>query len=191
MQRNIIAVLPVVVLFVIVSSSRTPASNQTSEIDPAVLKMFAPLPADYATSKNPSTAAKVSLGRMLYYDKVISRSQTTSCNTCHLLNRYGVDGEPTSTGFKGQHGARNSPTTYNAAGNFRQFWDGRAADVEEQAKGPVLNPVEMAMPSAEAVTAKLKFIPGYRRTFQKAFPGKPIPLISIIWRLPSEHLSGG
>jgi cytochrome c peroxidase len=81
-----------------------------------------------------------------------------------------VDGEPTSDGHKGQIGDRNSPSVYNAAGHFVQFWDGRAADVEEQAKAPVLNPVEMAMLSEEHVLKVLKSIPGYVEAFKAAFP---------------------
>ena len=78
-----------------------------------------------------------------------------SCNSCHNLASYGVDNLPTSQGYKGQFGGRNSPTALNAALLGSQFWDGRAADVEEQAGGPLLNPVEMAMPSKEAVVAKI------------------------------------
>jgi cytochrome c peroxidase len=91
------------------------------------------------------------------------------------LNNYGVDGHPTSDGHKGQRGTRNSPTVYNAAGHFVQFWDGRAADVEEQAKGPVTNPVEMAMPSEKVVVAVLTSMPEYVEGFKKAFPKDKSP----------------
>jgi cytochrome c peroxidase len=87
-----------------------------------------------------------------------------------------VDGNPTSTGFKGQKGDRNSPTVYNAAGHLAQFWDGRAADVEAQAKGPVLNPVEMAMPAEKHVVAVLKSMPEYVAAFKKAFPNDKDPV---------------
>jgi len=87
-----------------------------------------------------------------------------------------VDGEPTSDGHKGQKGDRNSPTVYNAAAHFAQFWDGRAADVEEQAKGPVLNPVEMAMPAEPVVVAVLKSMPEYVDLFRSAFPGDADPV---------------
>jgi len=105
------------------------------------LKVFGRLPEVMVSEKNPITEEKVRLGRMLYYEARLSKSQTLSCNSCHKLEAYGVDNQPTSEGHKGQHGDRNSPTVYNAAGHVAQFWDGRAADVEEQAKGPVLNPV--------------------------------------------------
>jgi cytochrome c peroxidase len=87
-----------------------------------------------------------------------------------------VDNEPTSVGHDGQRGARNSPTVYNAALHFAQFWDGRAPNVEEQAKGPVLNPVEMGMPSPEVVNERLAEIPGYAPLFAAAFPGEQDPI---------------
>jgi cytochrome c peroxidase len=87
-----------------------------------------------------------------------------------------VDNLPTSPGHKGQKGNRNSPTVYNAAGHFVQFWDGRAPTVEEQAKGPILNPVEMAMPGEEHVLAVIKSIPQYVEAFAKAFPGEADPI---------------
>ncbi len=147
-----------------------------ADIDPAKLKMFAPLPDAIPDAKNPLTGAKITLGRMLYYDARLSKNHDLSCNTCHPLDSYGVDGEPVSDGHRKQPGTRNSPTVYNAAGHFLQFWDGRAADVEEQAKAPVLNAVEMAMPSEQAVLAVLKSMPEYVTAFRRAFPGKPDPV---------------
>ena len=143
----------------------------TQEIPARQLRMFKPLPAVMESKANPISTAKVDLGRMLYYDPRLSKSQTISCNTCHLLDRYGVDNKPTSDGHRGLKGDRNSPTVYNAAGHFRQFWDGRAADIEEQAKGPVTNPVEMAMPGEEQILAVLHSIPEYVERFRSAFPG--------------------
>ena len=87
-----------------------------------------------------------------------------------MLDAYGVDSQPNSPGHRGQRGDRNSPTVLNAALHTAQFWDGRAPDVEAQAKGPVLNPIEMAMPSEEAVVATLASIPGYQEQFKEAFP---------------------
>jgi cytochrome c peroxidase len=142
------------------------------EVDPARLSGFQPLPTVMDTEKNPITDAKVQLGRMLYYEKRLSKNNDVACNTCHLLNKFGVDGERFSSGHKGQKGGRNAPTVYNAAGHIAQFWDGRAADVEEQAKGPVLNPVEMAMADSNTVVAVLKAIPDYVALFKKAFPGQ-------------------
>ena len=145
-------------------------------LNPRLLRRFAPLRATIESPEHPLTAEKVALGRMLYFDKRLSKNQRLSCNTCHRLDAYGVDGEVTSLGDAGQRGGRNSPTVYNAAGYFTQFWDGRAADVEEQAKGPILDPIEMAMPSGAAVVARLKAITGYREAFSKAFPGVADPI---------------
>lgn len=146
------------------------------EIPEARLKIFKPLPAAVDNPKNPITPEKVELGRMLYYENRISKSHQFSCNSCHMLDKYGVDNEPTSDGHRGQRGDRNSPTVYNAAVHFVQFWDGRAADVEEQAKGPVLNPVEMAMPDEKTVVATLKSMPQYVEMFRKAFPQDKDPV---------------
>ena len=146
------------------------------DIPAARLRMFKPLPAAMDSAANPATPAKIELGRMLYYENRLSRSHKFSCNSCHLLDKYGVDNEPTSLGHKNQRGDRNSPTSYNAAGHIAQFWDGRAADVEGQAKGPVLNPVEMAMPDERTVVATLKSMPEYVALFAKAFPGEKDPV---------------
>lgn len=146
------------------------------DIPASRLRMFKPLPQQVENPKNPITPEKVELGRMLYYENRMSKSHKFSCNSCHMLDRYGVDNEPTSEGHRGQRGDRNSPTVYNAAVHFVQFWDGRAADVEEQAKGPVMNPVEMAMPDEKTVIATLKSIPQYVEMFRKAFPGEKDPV---------------
>ncbi len=152
------------------------SSVTTVTVEPANLQAFQLLPASIPSSTNPITDEKVALGRMLYYEPRLSKSQQISCNSCHMLDKFGVDGQPTSDGHKGKRGDRNSPTVYNAAGHFVQFWDGRAADVEEQAKGPVINPVEMAMPSQKQVTAVLKSMPEYVDAFKKAFPGEKDPI---------------
>jgi cytochrome c peroxidase len=135
---------------------------------------FGELPTEAANPDNPITEEKVALGRMLYHDKRLSKNHDVSCQSCHKLEAFGVDGTPTSSGHKGQKGDRNAPTVYNAALHATQFWDGRAADVEEQAKGPVLNPIEMAMPDEAAVLTVLNSIPGYAEPFAKAFPGEAV-----------------
>jgi len=147
-----------------------------AEIDPARLKTFRPLPEVMPSAKNPITEAKVTLGRLLYYEPRLSKNHDVSCNSCHSLTGYGVDQQPLSDGHKGLKGSRNAPTVYNAAGHVAQFWDGRAPDVEEQAKGPVMNPVEMAMTSDKAVVAVLKSMPEYLAAFKKAFPGQADPV---------------
>jgi cytochrome c peroxidase len=152
------------------------ASVAAVNVDPLKLQMFQPLPESVPSDTNPITEEKIRLGRMLYYEPRLSRSQEISCNSCHMLDKYGVDGQPTSDGHKGKQGDRNSPTVYNAAGHFVQFWDGRAADVEEQAKGPVMNPVEMAMSSEKQVITVLRSMPEYVDSFKKAFPGDRDPI---------------
>jgi cytochrome c peroxidase len=147
-----------------------------ADISPARLKPYAPLPAVMESKSNPVTEAKVELGRVLFFEPRLSLNQKISCNTCHVLSKYGVDNEATSAGHKGRRGDRNSPTVYNAAGHIAQFWDGRAVDVEEQAKGPVMNPVEMAMPGEKHVLAVLKSMPEYIALFRKAFPGEADPV---------------
>jgi cytochrome c peroxidase len=139
-------------------------------------KYFKPLPRVVDSAENPVTPEKVKLGKMLYYDPRLSKSGLISCNTCHNIATYGVDNLPTSIGHRWQIGPRNAPTTLNAALHVAQFWDGRAKDVEEQAKGPILNPIEMAMDSPEQVIKVLSSIPEYVELFKKAFPNDKNPL---------------
>ncbi|HWQ52826.1 MAG TPA: cytochrome-c peroxidase [Bryobacteraceae bacterium] len=166
----------VILLLSIPGCNRQPAPRETVAIEPLQLRMFAPLPEVMPARDGALTEERIVLGRMLYYETRLSKDKNISCNSCHNLATYGVDGEPTSGGHKGQRGDRNSPTVYNAAGHIAQFWDGRAPDVEEQAKGPVMNPVEMAMPSEDFVVATLKSIPGYVTAFKAAFPGQKDPV---------------
>jgi cytochrome c peroxidase len=159
-----------------VASRVSPLAAQSVSVDPTALKLFKPLPDSISGEGGKINDDQVNLGRMLFYDVRFSRNQKISCNSCHDLSTYGVDNQTTSTGFMGQKGGRNSPSVYNAAGHFLQFWDGRAKDVEEQAKGPVLNPIEMAMASDKDVLAVLNSIPEYGAAFKKAFPGEQNPV---------------
>jgi len=147
-----------------------------SEIDKRHAALFKALPEVMAHESNPVTPEKVALGRILYYDTRLSTNDKIACNSCHLLDKYGVDNLPTSPGHDGTLGGRNSPTSYNAGVHVAQFWDGRAATLEDQAKGPILNPVEMGMASDADVIAKLKAIPGYAPLFAAAFPGEADPI---------------
>ncbi len=138
---------------------------------------FKPLPKEIPAPKdNPTTKAKVELGKKLYYDPRLSLSGVISCNTCHNLATYGVDNEPSSLGHKFLTGGRNAPTVLNAGFHIAQFWDGRAKTLEDQAKGPILAHVEMAMPNPDFVVLKLKTIPGYVKEFKKAFPNSKDPI---------------
>ncbi len=154
----------------------TAACQRTVRVDPGQLRAFAPLDSAMVSPDNPITPAKIALGRMLYYDVRLSADRSVSCNSCHALDGYGVDHRPVSLGIKQQQGGRNAPTVYHAAGQIAQFWDGRAPTVEEQAKGPILNPVEMGMPTGTAVIARLAVLPGYRTAFAYAFPDEANPV---------------
>lgn len=122
---------------------------------------------------NPMTPAKIALGKQLYFDPRISLSGTVSCDTCHNVAGNGTDNLPLSFGVFGRVDVpRNTPTVFNAAFNTVQFWDGRAKSLEEQAKGPIQNPVEMGMPNGDAVVGRLKQIPGYQKEFAQVFGGK-------------------
>src|SRR3972149_3034333 len=160
------AVFSILLVLFVVACGREAPPPAEAKVDRARLDQFAPLPELVMAAPGSADAALVDLGRMLYYEKRLSKSQQLSCNTCHDLAAYGIDGNATSPGHKGQLGERNSPTVYNAAMHVSQFWDGRAADVEAQAKGPVLNPVEMAMPDEATVLLVIRSIPGYAPLFQ-------------------------
>ena len=134
--------------------------------------LFKPIPAAApALPGNGATPDKLALGKMLFFDPRLSASHAISCASCHNIGLGGTDNEPTSIGHHWQHGGRNAPTVLNAVFNTAQFWDGRAADLQAQAGGPMVNPVEMASPQAH-VAEQLQGIPGYRDAFAKAFPGE-------------------
>lgn len=136
---------------------------------------FAPLPEVAVNDANPLNEDKVKLGQLLYNDPRLSKSGFISCNSCHNIATGGVDNLSTSIGHGWQLGPRNAPTSFNAALNTTQFWDGRAKDVEEQAGGPILNPGEMGE-SEENVLKKLSTMPEYVELFKKSFADEKKPL---------------
>ncbi|MFA5620313.1 MAG: cytochrome-c peroxidase [Weeksellaceae bacterium] len=139
--------------------------------------LFGVLPDLADNPDNPVTEEKVFLGQSLYFDPILSKNQTQSCNTCHNLSTFGVDNLPFSPGdAEGTIGGRNSPTTFNAALHIAQFWDGRANSVEEQAGGPILNPVEMGMPNEEAALERLRGSEKYQKLFATAYPNDDNPI---------------
>lgn len=157
-------------LFALCSTSATAAAVAWQP-----LPTVAPAPAD-----NPTTPAKVELGKMLYFDPRLSSTGTVSCFSCHNVMEGGDDHRPTSIGVHGQLGGRNAPTVWNAAFHSVQFWDGRAASLEDQAKGPIVNPVEMGMPKLDLAVQRIQRIPGYRSYFDQAFSkSTPIDADSI------------
>jgi len=135
-------------------------------------RAIGPLPARMPGSEKDSPD-KINLGRKLFFDPILSDNQTMSCNSCHKVDQGlgGVDNLPTSPGTAGKRGNRNSPTVLNAGFHAAQFWDGRAATLEDQAKGPVLNPIEMAMPSEKVVLQRFLDHAEYPALFKKTFPG--------------------
>lgn len=140
-----------------------------------VLPKSPPIPKD-----NPQTAEKILLGKTLFFDPRLSKDGTVSCNSCHNVMGSGGDNRNFSAGVKGQLGGRSSPTVWNSALLSVQFWDGRAKSLEEQAKGPLTNPVEMAMPDHETVMQRIREIPGYTRLFENAFGKKVTPNIDHV-----------
>ena len=154
----------------------TGSAMAQADLTEAFLPMFKPLPAEVASPDNDLSDARVNLGRQLYFENRISKGEKLSCNSCHKLDAFGQDNLPFSPGHEGKLGGRSSPSTYNAALHIAQFWDGRAPSVEEQAKGPVLNPVEMGAPSEDFVIKVLKSMPGYVDAFKAAFPGEADPI---------------
>ncbi|NOQ68927.1 MAG: cytochrome-c peroxidase, partial [Gammaproteobacteria bacterium] len=144
----------------IISSISVNAADASWEALPDV----APAPAD-----NPTTDAKVTLGKMLFMDPRFSSTGTVSCNSCHNVMEGGDDSRTFSMGVHGKTGGRNAPTVWNSAFHSVQFWDGRADLLEDQAKGPVTNPVEMGVPEIEQAMDKVRAIPGYKPYFEKAF----------------------
>ncbi len=136
---------------------------------------FDPMPRRVDSLTNPLNTAKVMLGKMLFFYPRLSSSGFISCQSCHNLATGGVDNLPTSIGHRWQMGERNAPTVFNSALLTSLFWDGRAKDLEEQAKGPILNPAEMAS-TEELVVERIGSMPEYVRLFKKAFRSDPKPV---------------
>jgi cytochrome c peroxidase len=145
-----------------------------ADIAPNHLFMFAPLTTPGAPTG--LEAERVALGRRLYYDTHLSENNTVSCNSCHLLNSYGVDHHARSTGHNNKLGGRNAPTVYNSGLEFAQFWDGRAKDLAEQAAGPMMNPVEMGNANPEQVMTYVRSNPLYVQALRQAFPQEADPV---------------
>lgn len=150
--------------------SITPEMLDTLRILPGNLRALpaVPVPAD-----NPLDSAKIELGKKLFFDTRLSLDRASSCATCHSPEKAFADGLPRAKGFQGALLRRNSPTVLNAAYNTAQFWDGRAATLDEQCKGPLLAPAEMNMLDEKHLVDRLDSIPGYRQDFKTIFGGPP------------------
>ena len=152
-------------------------TDQFAGLADRVKPIFGTLPTVAENPENALTSEKIALGKKLYFDVRLSKDNKISCNSCHNLNTYGVDNLPVSPGNdEGTFGGRNSPTVLNAALHMSQFWDGRNKDVEEQAGGPILNPVEMAIVSKEFLEERLSGIEEYVQDFSSAFPDETNPI---------------
>lgn len=171
MKRNLVAALALTTTLV------APAFADDASLREAAKESFEaiPLQAPMLASGNAITRDKVDLGTMLFFDPRMSKSGLFSCQSCHNVGLGGVDGLETSVGHGWQAGPRNAPTMLNAVFNIAQFWDGRAADLAEQAKGPVQAGVEMNNTPAQVV-ATLNSMPGYVEGFKAAFPGEADPV---------------
>lgn len=146
-----------------------PTRDVVAEGKVAVNGLLPPMP---VPPDNPQSAAKILLGRTLYFDKRLSSNNTVSCATCHHPDKAWADTTKVSEGVDHKKGGRNSPTILNAGYIIPQFWDGRAVHLEKQAVGPVANPVEMDLPLPKLI-GRLKASPGYRQMFEDAFGAEP------------------
>jgi cytochrome c peroxidase len=157
------------------------ASGQTLRVGSFTLALPSGLQADaaYVPENNPPTADKLALGRQLYFDPRLSKNGTISCASCHNPYHGFADPARTSAGVGGLLGGRNSPTVINRLFSKEQFWDGRAEDLEAQAHGPLINPVEMAMPSADEVVRRVTAVAGYGPLFAKAFGSPEVTMTRI------------
>ena len=129
-------------------------------------------PNTYVPADNPLTKEKIELGRAIFFDKRMSKDNTIACASCHMAKKGFADGMPVSTGIKGQKGGRSAPVSFNRVYSKAQFWDGRAATLEDQSIGPFTNPIEHGFANYDEMVAKMKKMPGYRKLFQEVFGGE-------------------
>lgn len=156
-------------------AARASEAKKTADADVKVPLGLLPLqwPKD-----NPYSKAKWELGRTLYFDTRLSADGSLSCASCHSPKLAFADGHPNSAGIRGQHGNRSAPTVINRGYSLAQFWDGRAGTLEEQAKGPMANPIEMGH-THDAIVTSLKRLPGYRTMFAAAFGSADIDIDTV------------
>jgi len=184
--KQIAAAAAAMLVVILLVAGCAPSTESTAETaDPEQANPIVPLPrpplgidGDLASLTDPPTPESVRLGRWLFYDNRLSIDDTVSCATCHRPEFGFSEPTPVSTGVDGQKGGRKAPPVLNMAFNIEahQFWDGRAATLEEQAQGPIINPIEMGMPEHDVVIDKLRKIEGYAPFFEEVFGD---PLIDI------------
>lgn len=184
----LIALVGFAIFYIPVNALSRPVDKERGALMPAgkPLSIKAPLglPPVPIPADNPPTTDTVALGRLLYYDPVLSADRTISCASCHSPQAAFADARPVSIGVDGKKGTRHSPTVINSAYNSLQFWDGRAPSLEEQAKGPIANPVEMATTHAEVVK-RLQADPKYLARFQQAWGTDQITIDLVVKSIAS------
>ncbi len=169
---RLLVLAAVVVLFVPLARASASAFSLPKGLPADLWEILVP-------PENAVTPEKIELGRRLYYDKRLSADGTVACATCHDPNQGFADGKAVAEGIGGKKGARNSPTVLNSMFNEFQFWDGRAPSLEEQAKGPLTNPVEMGMKDHAAVVSAVAKDASYASDFQQIF-GRPATIDDIV-----------
>jgi cytochrome c peroxidase len=172
----VLAILLVPLLALAQVKSVTPLTEvKTHSLGPQKLGNLPPVP---VPPDNPQTSAKIELGKKLYFDTRLSADNTISCATCHNPALGWSDEGPTSSGIRKQLGGRRSPPVSNAAYFPLQFWDGRAPSLEEQAKGPIANPIEMGN-THDAMLKTVNYIAGYQEEFKQVFGTTPITIDQV------------
>jgi cytochrome c peroxidase len=180
LRKAVFGVLAIGAVAMLSSWIATPAANAQSATEyklkiPFGLEETAVvIPAD-----NPLTNEKVELGRLLFFDKRLSQDNTIACANCHLAKFAFTDGKPVSTGIRGQKGGRSAPASFNRVFSSAQFWDGRAATLEDQSVGPFTNPIEHGFPNYDVMRAKMMKIAGYRKLFKQAFGEENITIDNV------------
>jgi len=129
-------------------------------------------------ANNPLTKEKIELGRILFFDKRLSADNTIACANCHMAKFAFTDGMPVSTGIRGQKGGRSAPVSFNRVFSSAQFWDGRAATLEDQSIGPFTNPIEHGFSKYDMMILKMKKIPGYKKLFMEVF-SEDITIVNV------------
>jgi cytochrome c peroxidase len=144
-------------------------------------------------TNNPQTPEKIALGEKLFFEGRLSANGTVACATCHDPRLAFTDARPVAVGIDNRMGQRNSPTVLNALYNQFQFWDGRAASLEQQAGLPIVNPVEMGQPNLDSAVARVARIPEYRASFIRVFarPPNPTDLVRAIASYERSQVSFG
>ena len=171
MDRKLM-VRTVSVIFLIFLALQTTYGAEADKSAPPSLPLGLDEESFYVPPDNPMTPGKIELGRTLFFDKRLSNDNTIACASCHIPALAFTDGQPVSAGVRRQQGGRSAPTAINRAFSKGQFWDGRAATLEEQSVGPFVNPIEHGFVDYTEMIQKMNRIEGYKKEFKKVFGGE-------------------